>query len=81
MSTAEICTRERQSVAHVMHIQWVATDGWVRIPTVHACAPAGLEEILDRQHLFSVYVHLPPNMTLSGPRSVFHGRCDTRALQ
>ena len=44
-----------------------------------ACAPAGIEEILGRQHLFSVYVHLPPNMTLSGPPSVFHGRCG-RAL-
>ena len=36
---------------------------------------AGLHEIIDRQHLFNVYVHLPPNRTLSGPPSVFHGRC------
>lgn len=35
---------------------------------------AGLSEVLDRQHLFSVYVHLPPNKTLSGPPSIFHGR-------
>lgn len=30
--------------------------------------------MVDRQHLFSVYVHLPPNKTLSGPPSIFHGR-------
>jgi hypothetical protein len=35
---------------------------------------AGLREVVDRQHLFSVYVHLPPNKTLSGPPSIFHGR-------
>lgn len=37
-------------------------------------ACAGLREVVDRQHLFSVYVHLPPNKTLSGPPSIFHGR-------
>lgn len=35
---------------------------------------AGLREVVDRQHLFSLYVHLPPNKTLAGPPSIFHGR-------
>ncbi|BDA45402.1 probable glycosyltransferase BC10 at C-terminar half [Coccomyxa sp. Obi] len=43
-----------------------------------SCGPTsqapGLSEVVDRQHLFSVYVHLPPNKTLSGPPSIFHGR-------
>lgn len=42
------------------------------------CCGAELHEIIDRQHLFNVYVHLPPNKTLSGPPSVFHGRSGPR---
>lgn len=29
---------------------------------------------MDQQHLFSLYVHLPPNKTLEGPPSIFNGR-------
>ena len=29
---------------------------------------------MDEQHLFTLYVHLPPNKTLEGPATIFNGR-------
>ena len=35
--------------------------------------PAGMKGIVDEQHLFNLYVHLPPNKTLEGPATIFNG--------
>ena len=34
---------------------------------------AGMKGIVEEQHLFNIYVHLPPNKTLEGPPTIFNG--------
>ena len=32
-----------------------------------------MQDVIEQQHLFSLYVHLPPNKTLEGPPTIFNG--------
>ncbi len=32
-----------------------------------------MKGIVEEQHLFNLYVHLPPNKTLEGPPTIFNG--------
>lgn len=32
-----------------------------------------MQDVVEQQHLFSLYVHLPPNKTLEGPPTIFNG--------
>ncbi|CAL5228702.1 g11882 [Coccomyxa viridis] len=44
---------------------------------IQACGPSsetpGMKGIVEEQHLFNLYVHLPPNKTLEGPPTIFNG--------
>lgn len=42
---------------------------------------AGLSSIVEQQHLFSLYVHLPPNKTLEGPPTIFTGHEIPNSIQ
>lgn len=32
-----------------------------------------MKGVVEEQHLFNLYVHLPPNKTLEGPPTIFNG--------
>ena len=43
----------------------------LQLRQLHTCA--GMKGIVEEQHLFNLYVHLPPNKTLEGPPTIFNG--------
>jgi hypothetical protein len=59
---------------HGISIIKTVTTRYVWDADISAMSRVGVHEIVGRQHMFSVYVHMPPNKTLEGPTTIFTGR-------